>query len=184
MIKKKAEEISSMISQLLLLSRADQGRQVIQKELLDISELTEMIVEEQTILAREKEIMITETIEEGIYAAVDESLYIRLLVNLISNSISYGKRGGHTEVSLQQKEGAAVLQVKDDGIGISKEDLPHIWDRFFRADSARSDGSHSGLGLSMVKWIAKEHGGDIEAESVLGEGSRFICRIPLPSKEN
>ena len=183
-IKKKAEEISSMISQLLLLSRADQGRQVIQKERLDISKLTEMIVEGQTILAREKEIMITETIEEGIYAAVDESLYIRLLVNLISNSISYGKRGGHTEVSLQQKEGAAVLQVKDDGIGISKEDLPHIWDRFFRADSARSDGSHSGLGLSMVKWIAKEHGGDIEAESVLGEGSRFICRIPLPSKEN
>lgn len=182
-IQKKAEDISSMIAQLLLLSRADQGRQAVQKELLDISELTEMTVEEQKILAAEKEIEITEKIEKDIWAVVDESLYIRLLVNLISNSISYGKRGGHTEVSLHRREGEAILKVKDNGIGISEQDLPHIWDRFFRADSARSDGSHSGLGLSMVKWIAKEQGGDIEANSELGEGSEFICRIPLSQKE-
>lgn len=183
-IKKKAEEMSSMISQLLLLSRADQGRQIVQKELLNISELTELTVEEQKILAEEKEIKIAAKIEEGIYAIIDESLYIRLLVNLISNSVSYGKRGGHTEVSLYHEGSKAVLMVKDNGIGISDEDLPHIWDRFFRADSARSDSSHSGLGLSMVKWIAEEQGGDIKARSVLGEGSEFVCRIPLPPKEN
>lgn len=183
-IKKKAEEMSSMISQLLLLSRADQGRQIVQKELLNISELTELTVEEQKILAEEKEIKITAKIEEGICAIIDESLYIRLLVNLISNSVSYGKRGGHTEVSLCREGSEAVLMVKDNGIGISDEDLPHIWDRFFRADSARSDSSHSGLGLSMVKWIAEEQGGDIKARSVLGEGSEFVCRIPLPPKEN
>lgn len=184
LIKKKAEEISSMISQLLLLSRADQGRQVVHKERLNISELTELTVEEQKILAEENEIEIRSRIEAGICADIDESLYIRLLVNLISNSIFYGKQGGYTEVSLCQEEGEAVLKIKDNGIGISKEDLPHIWDRFFRADSARSDGSHSGLGLSMVKWIVKEHGGDIKASSVLGEGSEFVCRIPLPAKEN
>lgn len=178
-IRKKAGDMSAMISQLLLLSRADQGRQVLQKEPLDISELTLMTAEEQQLLADEKHISIVTDIEPGIVLPADESFFIRLLVNLISNSIAYGREGGTTKVSLHREEQEAVLAVTDDGVGIDGKDLPRIWDRFYRADASRGDSSHSGLGLSIVKWIAKEHGGEVAVESEKGRGSTFTCRFPL-----
>lgn len=178
-IRKKAGDMSAMISQLLLLSRADQGRQVLQKEPLDISELTLMTAEEQQLLADEKHISIVTDIEPGIVMEADESFFIRLLVNLISNSISYGREGGTTKVSLHREEKAAVLSVADDGQGMEERDLPRIWDRFYRADASRSDAGHSGLGLSIVKWIAGEHGGEVAVESEKGKGSVFTCRFPL-----
>ena len=178
-IRKKAGDMSAMISQLLLLSRADQGRQVLQKEPLDISELTMMTAEEQQLLADEKHISIVTDIEPGIVLPADESFFIRLLVNLISNSIAYGREGGTTKVSLHREEQEAVLAVTDDGVGIDGKDLPRIWDRFYRADASRGDSSHSGLGLSIVKWIAKEHGGEVAVESEKGRGSTFTCRFPL-----
>ena len=178
-IRRKARDMSSMISQLLLLSRADQGRQVLQKEPLDISELTLMTAEEQQLLADEKHISIVTDIEPGIVMESDESFFIRLLVNLISNSISYGREGGTTKVSLHREEKAAVLSVADDGQGMEEKDLPRIWDRFYRADASRSDAGHSGLGLSIVKWIAGEHGGEVAVESEKGKGSVFTCRFPL-----
>lgn len=178
-IRKKAGDMSAMISQLLLLSRADQGRQVLQKEPLDISELTLMTAEEQQLLADEKHVSIVTDIEPGIVLPADESFFIRLLVNLISNSIAYGREGGTTKVSLHREEQEAVLAVADDGVGIDGKDLPRIWDRFYRADASRGDSSHSGLGLSIVKWIAKEHGGEVAVESEKGRGSTFTCRFPL-----
>lgn len=178
-IRKKAGDMSAMISQLLLLSRADQGRQALQKEPLDISELTLMTAEEQQLLADEKHISIVTDIEPGIVLPADESFFIRLLVNLISNSIAYGREGGATKVSLHREEQEAVLAVADDGVGIDGKDLPRIWDRFYRADASRGDSSHSGLGLSIVKWVAKEHGGEVAVESEKGRGSTFTCRFPL-----
>ncbi|HIX98100.1 HAMP domain-containing protein [Faecalicatena fissicatena] len=178
-IRRKARDMSSMISQLLLLSRADQGRQALQKELLDISELTQMTAEEQQLLAQERHISIETDIEPGIVMEADESFFIRLLVNLISNSISYGREGGTTKVSLRREGKMAVLAVADNGQGIEEKDLPRIWDRFYRADASRSDAGHSGLGLSIVKWIALEHGGEVAVESEKGKGSVFTCRFPL-----
>ena len=178
-IRRKARDMSSMISQLLLLSRADQGRQALQKELLDISELTQMTAEEQQLLAQERHISIETDIEPGIVMEADESFFIRLLVNLISNSISYGREGGTTKVSLRRKGKMAVLAVADNGQGIEEKDLPRIWDRFYRADASRSDAGHSGLGLSIVKWIALEHGGEVAVESEKGKGSVFTCRFPM-----
>ncbi len=178
-IRRKARDMSSMISQFLLLSRADQGRQALQKELLDISELTQMTAEEQQLLAQERHISIETDIEPGIVMEADESFFIRLLVNLISNSISYGREGGTTKVSLRREGKMAVLAVADNGQGIEEKDLPRIWDRFYRADASRSDAGHSGLGLSIVKWIALEHGGEVAVESEKGKGSVFTCRFPL-----
>ena len=114
-IRRKARDMSSMISQFLLLSRADQGRQALQKELLDISELTQMTAEEQQLLAQERHISIETDIEPGIVMEADESFFIRLLVNLISNSISYGREGGTTKVSLRREGKMAVLAVADTG---------------------------------------------------------------------
>lgn len=86
-------------------------------------------------------------------------------------------------MELYAAEDTAVGTVRDDGNGISAKDLPHIFERFYRADASRSDSEHSGLGLSMVKWILDAHGGSIEAESVPGQGSAFTFRLPLHQTE-
>lgn len=151
-----------------------------QVERLNLSELTEMAVEEQKLLAEEKGLCRTFElqIEPEVYARADESYYIRLLVNLLENAVYYGKENGMVKVTLAKNGKMIEGIVEDNGIGISEEDLVHIWERFYRADSARSTDSHSGLGLSMAKWIVEAHGGTIRAESRLGEGTRFIFEIP------
>lgn len=180
LIRKKAGEMSRMISQLLLLARADQGRQQLNKEEINISELTEMIVEEQKMLAQRRKIEVHTEIEPDITGYLDESFYIRMLDNLISNAVSYGKEGGNIKVTLHQIPSGVRGTVEDDGIGISRDDQVHIWERFYRVDASRTgkeDGSHSGLGLSMAKWIAQAHGGNVRVESELGKGSCFTFEL-------
>lgn len=180
LIRKKAGEMSQMISQLLLLSRADQGRQQLNKEEINISELTEIIVEEQKMLAQRRKIEVHTEIEPDITGYLDESFYIRMLDNLISNAVSYGKEGGNIKVTLHQIPSGVQETVEDDGIGISRDDQVHIWERFYRVDASRTgkeEGSHSGLGLSMVKWIAQAHGGNVRVESELGKGSCFTFEL-------
>ena len=180
LIRKKAGEMSQMISQLLLLSRADQGRQQLNKEEINISELTEIIVEEQKMLAQRRKIEVHTEIEPDITGYLDESFYIRMLDNLISNAVSYGKEGGNIKVTLHQIPSGVRGTVEDDGIGISRDDQVHIWERFYRVDASRTgkeEGSHSGLGLSMVKWIAQAHGGNVRVESEIGKGSCFTFEL-------
>lgn len=180
LIERKAKGMSDMISQLLFLSRADQGRQTLTIEELDLSELTMMAAEEEQMLADKdgRGVRIETRIEPGIQAQADETLYIRMLVNLISNALRYSRDGGVVEVSLKKEEGEIIGKVADHGSGISEKALPHIWERFYRADASRTAEGHSGLGLSMVKWIAEEHGGSVSVESTEGEGSTFTFRIP------
>lgn len=179
LLQKKSTEISSMISQLLFLSRAAQNRQKPEKEYLNLSELTQICIEEHRLLSQEKQIEIYTDIVSDIYGWVDETLYIRLLDNLISNAVYYNKPGGTVYIGLSISQGILSGYVKDNGIGISAEDIPHIWERFYRADTARSSEGHSGLGLSMVKWIIEVHGGKISAESALGVGTIFRFSFPV-----
>lgn len=180
LIERKASGMANMISELLFLSRVDEGRQKLHKEMLNLSELTEMAVEEQKLLAEERGCRrnFEVWIEPEVYAQADESYYIRLLVNLLENAVYYGKENGFIKVCLSKTGKSVEGIVEDNGIGISEEDLIHIWERFYRVDSSRSGDNHSGLGLSMVKWIVEAHGGTIRAESRLGEGTRFIFEIP------
>lgn len=161
--------------------QSDQSRQAVHKELLDLSLITEMAVEEQADMAQAKGIRIETDIQEGIEGYVDETLFIRLWMNLIGNGISYGREQGWLKVTLKETDGRLQGCVEDNGIGISKEQLPHIWERFYQADASRSgkENAGSGLGLPMVKWIVQAHGGDISVESAVGKGSRFCFSIPL-----
>lgn len=186
LIQRKAKEMSEMISHLLFLSRADQGRQSLNREWVDVSELTEMIAEEQQMLADEKGngVQIECRIQKGITAFVDETFYIRMLINLMSNAVYYGGQGSTVVVSLESGGEQFTGSVADNGIGIRADDLPHIWERFYRADTSRSGSSHSGLGLSMVKWIAEAHGGWVRAESTPGKGSVFTFGMPVAGPGN
>lgn len=171
----QARKMSALISQLLTLARADSGKQKLQYELVNLSELAEIIVEEQSIAAEEKGITLLTDIQPEILLRADETMMMRLFINLISNSITYGKPGGHTLVTLSANEAEITGSVQDDGIGIPADKLDKIWQRFYQVDPARTSGSSSGsgLGLSMVKWIVQAHGGRIEVSSRLGEGSCF-----------
>lgn len=179
-IEKKAREISDTIGSLLFLIRADQGRQALQREMVDIGELTRLAAAQEEFLAEEqgRKVEIVCEVPEELWAFVDETLYIRMISNLISNAVFYGKEKGHVWISLSEEDDRIVGSVKDDGIGISREDLPHIWERFYRADSARSEGNHSGLGLPLVRWIVEAHGGEIRAQSEPGKGSAFLFVLP------
>ena len=180
-VKKQAENMSKLISELLTISRMDKNTIKTSFEDVDLSELLGFVCDEQEEIHSES-ITLTRDIGENIHAEADRFLLARLAINLISNAYTYGKSSGNIRVSLHESGGDVVLEVADDGIGISEENLPKIWERFFRADEARTanDEGNMGLGLSMVKWIAECHGGSISAESTLGKGSVF--RLIMPKK--
>lgn len=146
LIQKKAEEMSETISGLLFLSRADQGRQTLRKEWLNVSELTLMTVEEEQFLADEsgKKVQISCEIKPNLYADVDETFYIRMLSNLISNAVVYGSKEGQVTVSLRQERGQLIGSVEDNGPGICRRNLPHVWERFYRADASRQGNLRTG----------------------------------------
>ena len=179
-IHRKMKSISDMVSQLLLLSQADQGREKLNLEPVDFSEICEMVAEEFTGIAQEKGIQIQTRIEPGLQLTADQTLMIRLLGNLLENAVNYGNPGGHVWVSAWKADEYLQVLVKDDGIGISPQDLPRIWDRFYQADPSRNSDS-SGLGLSMVKWIVEAHHGQISVSSELGKGTAFSCIFPSGS---
>jgi len=104
----------------------------------------------------------------------------QLLLILVDNAIKYTPEGGRVQLAMRTEPGAAVVTVADTGIGIDPEDIPHLFERFYRADKARSrDLGGTGLGLSIAKWIAESHGGHISVESTVGQGSTFTLRLPL-----
>lgn len=173
-----------MIAQLLELSRADQGRAQLELENLDFSELSEMAVAESRTIAAQKSISIEAQITPGLHLVGDQTLLIRLWGNLLENAVRYGHESGHIWVTVDQLDGRIRVQIRDDGIGIAKDDLPHIWERFYRADRSRTDSGSSGLGLSMVQWIVQAHHGEITAESEPGHGTLFTCLFPLKKKIN
>lgn len=177
-LAQKVNYMSVMISQLLLLSRADQGRQQMVMERIDFSELVEMTAMEAEEMACHKEISVTADIAPGLYVRGDETLLIRMLMNLLENAVNYGHYRGHIDIRLWPENGFVCGSIRDDGIGIAPEHLPHIWERFYQADSARSAAGSSGLGLSMVAWIVQAHQGRIQAESTLGRGSCFTFFLP------
>lgn len=103
----------------------------------------------------------------------------RIVQNLISNAVKYTPTGGKIKVKFSRQNSTFVFKVQDNGIGISQEDLPRIFDKYYRADKSRTDGESNGLGLSVAKDLVEAHGGTIKAVSKLGKGTTFTVRIPL-----
>lgn len=177
-VNKQAVSMQSLISQLLNFTRIEQGLEGIEMENADFSELIAELCENMAPIAQQKGIEITTDIDSEILMDMDISLMSRLCENLISNAIHYGKQGGHIFVSLKRKSDGILLSVADDGIGIEKENLEKIWQRFFRIDKSRSrEKGCSGLGLAMVKQIAELHSGTVKVESEIGKGSTFTVRF-------
>ena len=171
-VERQGRRMSTLINQLLNITRMDQGTQVISREDADLSELADVVADE-TVRASGKALEVEKDIAPGVHANVDVGLMSRLVQNLVENACKYTPEGGRVRVSLAAAEGRLTLTVADNGIGIAKRDLPHIWERFWQADSSRGVDKGSGLGLAMVKQIADAHGGTLSVESEPGRGSTF-----------
>ncbi len=175
-IKRQSDKMSKLIDELLTMTRMDKNTQKLNFEDVDISELLSFVCDEQEEI-HDGSKMLVRTIPAGIHAKADHLLLTRLFINLISNAYQYGKDGGIIVVTLEEDDNSIIFSVTDDGIGIAKEHLQKIWERFYQVDSSRTKGN-MGLGLSMVKWIAERHNGTVTVESKLGEGSRFTFIMP------
>ena len=171
-VERQGRRMSTLINQLLNITRMDQGTQVISREDADFSELADVVADE-TVRASGKALEVEKNIAPGVHANVDVGLMSRLVQNLVENACKYTPEGGSVRVSLAAAEGRLTFTVADNGIGIAKRDLPHIWERFWQADSSRGVDKGSGLGLAMVKQIADAHGGALSVESEPGRGSTF-----------
>src|SRR5882762_5582465 len=179
-----SEETTHLIENLLTLARADAGATELHFGDIDLVPRLEKISEDAGILASGKGIEVTREIATGpMRVSADPAAIDRLLLIVFDNAVKYTPRGGRIAMSLSNGSGSARIEIRDSGIGISEKDLPHIFERFYRADQARSrEPGGSGLGLAIARWIVDLHGGLIEAESKLGGGSLF--RISLPVAPN
>lgn len=178
-VKRQANRMSKLISELLMLSRMDRNTIQTNFEELDLSELLSFVCDEQEEI-HNNAVKLIRDIAPHITANADRFLLTRAFINLISNAYQYIGSGNRIDVKLEEDGQNIVFSVKDNGIGISEEHISKIWERFYQADASRSNNENSsaGLGLSMVKWIAKCHNGKVTAESKEGKGSIFVFAFP------
>ncbi len=173
-----SKRMSDLVEGLLTLASADTGVNTTHTEEVDLRILVEERIEAWRERARRAGINLF-CVADKVVVRGDPLLLANVLDNLLANAIRYSDSGGRVEVSLDSEDSSAVLQVSDHGIGIQAEALPHVFERFYRADFARSrEQGGFGLGLAIAMQIVEAHGGSIEAESQWGEGSTFTVRVP------
>jgi signal transduction histidine kinase len=163
----EAERMTVLVEDLLILARSDAGVADMPLISLDLSEVVRDVLAETRSLAEFRRIQIHADVGKVMISGNRPALHRALLV-LLDNALKYSKEGSEVIVTVAD----SYIAIKDFGTGISQEDLPHIFKRFYQADRARSQGGY-GLGLSLAESIVKAHGGSIEVSSVLGEGSTF-----------
>jgi len=175
----KNDEMRQLVNQLLMIARLDAG-QMEMEDGVALRPLIEGIAEELEMVAQEKNVRI-ETALHDVFARGNRSMLSRIVINLADNAIRYGKTNGFVRIHLAQEGEEAVLSVADDGCGMDKETLEHVFERFWRADSARTTAG-TGIGLSIVQAAVKAHGGEVSVRSEPGQGSCFTVRIPCENK--
>ena len=180
LISQETSFMSTLVDKLLFLARTDAGDDHQNIEDFNLYQLLSLLYTDVEVLAREKEIYFEASPSFSLTVKGDKIKIRQLFLNILENAIKYTPAGGRISVSAEEKNGTAVVAIKDTGIGIPAEHLPHIFERFYRADKARSRAEGgAGLGLAIAKQIAVMSGGDIEVESEVGKGSTFYVSLPL-----
>jgi len=174
------DKLTRLINDLLTLARAEAGEIRLEQRSVDLGRLAGAVAEQIEPVASWKKIALAARVEGEVRVAGDSRWLERVVVNLLDNAIKFTPEGGRVDLRVAANGAEALLEVRDTGAGVSPEALPHIFDRFYRADPSRSkevDGA--GLGLSLVRWIVEAHHGGIEVTSEPGKGSLFTVHLPL-----
>lgn len=181
----ESDRMTRIVKDLLTLSRLDNGRMEMQMADMSLKDAAESAVKAMKIDAEGHGLSFTSAIPENMPEVVgDKGRIQQVIINLISNAVKYNRPDGSIEVTGGAEDGYAFISVRDTGLGIPKADLPHIFDRFYRVDKARSRKmGGTGLGLAIAKEIVEAHGGKITFDSVYGKGSCVTVFLPVPEKE-
>jgi two-component system phosphate regulon sensor histidine kinase PhoR len=173
------EQLTNLVNDILDLSRLEGRGVVVKKDRVDVAAVVRGAAELMLPAAQKKGQTVTVEVGEDLPAVSGSGENLgRAIGNLLENAIKYTREGGTIRVAATAEEGSVEIVVEDNGIGISEEDLPRIFERFYRSDRSRSrEMGGTGLGLSIVKHIVSGHGGTIEVTSKLGVGSRFLVRL-------
>jgi two-component system OmpR family sensor kinase len=180
-IEDEVDRLTRMVGDLLLLAQAESGKIPLAHEVVELDTLLLEVLNQMQVLVRDR-IKLTIGDIDQVLVCGDRDRLKQVVVNLIGNSINYTPKGGEIVVGLGKVSDRAKLTVTDNGPGISPEDLPHIFERFYRGEKSRTrqkDGKGFGLGLSIAYWIVRNHGGRIEVNSVVGKGTTFCVWLPL-----
>jgi K+-sensing histidine kinase KdpD len=186
-IRAEINILSSIMNDMAILVAGQGARSKIRQRSVDLSIVLHRVTKRVKILAEKKniEIKIKESSTPLVVFGDEQYLEEKLFLNLVKNAITYGKHNGHILIEMSKTKKEAVVKIKDDGIGIPKEELPKIFGRFYRVNKARThaqDEGRSGLGLAIVKWVVEKHKGAVSAQSVEGKGSTFTVNLPLMLK--
>jgi heavy metal sensor kinase len=179
----EVNRMAEMVDALLTLARADEGRASLHLEPMDLRPILGEVAETAGMLGEQAEVEVAVNVSDELFAVRGDGTRLRqLFLNLITNAIKYTPAGGLVTLEARRQDTHLRISVHDTGIGIAPGDLPHIFDRFWRADPARSrTGARpgSGLGLAISRWIAEAHGGRIEVQSRPGRGTMFAVTLPV-----
>ncbi len=182
----ETRRMADLVDSLLTLARADEGRYDMIQEPVALDPLVHEVFESALILGEDADLSVSLLVLEPATVLGDPARLRQLFMNLVMNAVKYTPRGGRVELSLSHRLDGVTFSVRDTGIGIAPSDLPHIFERFWRADRVRSRSSERGgfgLGLAISQWIAQAHGGSIVATSRLGRGSMFTLHLPTAAAE-
>ncbi len=174
-IQQESERMSRLVNDLLTLARADAG-QPLAREPVPLGPLLGEVAAQARVLAQGQQVSVVVASDATVLG--DADTLRQLLLILLDNALRHTPEGGSVELRLEEQSGEALVSVRDTGEGRAPGDLPHSFERFYRADRARS-GTGVGLGLAIARWIVCEHGGEIKVFSSLGVGSVFSVRLPL-----
>ena len=180
-IENEVERLTRMVGDLLLLAQAESGKLPLDNRLIELDTLLLEVLNQMNVLARGKVQLHLGEIDQVLVCG-DQDRLKQVLMNLVGNAINYTPQGGSVTLSLGKDGDQTVLAIEDTGQGIPEEDLPHVFERFYRGEKSRTrsrDGKGFGLGLSIAYWIVRNHGGRIDVASKEGEGTTFSVWLPL-----
>jgi two-component system phosphate regulon sensor histidine kinase PhoR len=178
-IDSEVDHLTQMVSELTELSRIETGRAELRMSPANLNLLVEEVVTQLNTLAQRQQVTITADLAPDLpIIKADNDRIRQTLTNLVHNAIKFNHPGGKVTISTRVDGASVTVSVSDTGIGISKEDLPHVFERFYKADKARPTGG-SGLGLAIAKHVVQAHGGSIWAQSEEGKGSTFSFSLPI-----
>lgn len=176
----EVERLANIVEGLFAISRLDAGEAAAEWVRFDLAELAAATADQMGLLAEDKNITLTSSGSFGVWIEGDRSRMKQVIVNLLDNAIKYTRAGGTINLDVLTQNNKAILKVSDNGIGITPEALPRIFERFYRVDPSRSrDQGGAGLGLSIVRSICTAHHGRVDATSTPGQGSVFTVELPL-----
>jgi signal transduction histidine kinase len=181
-INKQAQTLTRLVKRLLDISRFEASGGKLEVRQIDLQRLLTTLESSFSVLALQRDIVFSVDHGEGLPAKVywDEDRINEVLGNLISNAFKFTQRGGKVSLSVAPVDNKVVVTVSDNGVGISPEQLPHIFDKFFMADNqAQAATKGTGLGLAIAREIVEAHGGQITVESRVGEGTTFVVTLPI-----